>query len=201
MYEIQNDMVAVGLICAAPGLVWADGLKYTYVQGGYETWTGTDSYGGIFMDGSYRFGKMFYVAGSLAGLSNSWSDISRFSARGGYIHSLSDTMDIYAEAGMVRSGFSIKGACETFSNGSTFCESAYSDSSTDPMVEGGGRMLLTPQVELRAALQHITGDYEETFITAGAAYHFVPEASAVMNLSRMLEAEEFQVQIGFRYAF
>lgn len=175
----------------ASATVMAQGPNYSYVQGGYQMLTGTDSPDGGFIEGSYQIADQVYIAGGYDIFSDSFVEVSRLTARGGYIHPLEENIHLYGEAGLV----------------STRVERDYpflgtvSTSSTDLMIEGGIRALLMPELEVRGALRRITGDYSETYLVGEGAYHFNPQWAVVGGLARMTDEGEFRVQVGARFAF
>lgn len=191
--KMKFTVACIGLMMASGGALAQD-IDYTYVEGGFQTITGSPSPSGVFVDGSYRITDEIYAAGGLQWLSASGVDFNLLTLRGGYIFPLSDNMDVYAEGGLAnaRAKASVRTEFGSFSS---------SVSDTGLLLGGGVRMALNEELEVHGGARLITTFSDEFYLTGGAAYEFMPNLRAVGSLSVLLDASEFQLQAGVRYSF
>ena len=189
-----GKIISAAALMLASATAMAQGPNYSYVQGGYQMLTGTDSPDGLFIEGSYQIADQFYLAGGYDIFSDDFYDVSRLTARGGYIHPMENNIHLYGEAGLA-----FTDAEFTFCFLDTCVKG--SEDSVDLMIEGGVRAQLAPALEVRGALRMITGDYDETYLIGEGVYHFNPQLAMVGGLARMSDAGEFRVQAGLRFAF
>lgn len=169
----------------------AQGPNYNYVQGGYQFWTGGGSVDGFFVDGSFAVNRQIYIAAGYDTVGYGDWDMDRLTLLGGFHQPLARNMDFYLEGGLARTSGEV---CVPFFG-------CFSHSDTGLLLGGGVRMMTNRNLEVHGGLRLITGDYDETYLTAGAAYQFAPSLSGLANMSYMTDASEFRFQLGLRYGF
>ena len=193
--KLKALVLGVGLALGC-GVAAAQGLNYSYVQGGLERSSGWGSADGLFVEGSYRVTDDIFVAGSYSSVDSSWYEMTMLTVRGGYIFPISDTMDAYAEGGIANTEVKSRYYGSWLGSGSWG-----SHSDTGLLLGGGVRMMVMPELEVYGGARMITGDHDDIFINGGVAYEFMPNLSVVGNLTRILDASQSMFRVGVRYGF
>ncbi len=197
--KFKTLVLGAAMLTVSAGAIAGNNISYTNAQAGYQFWTGSGSIDGFFTNGSFRINEQVYVAAGYDFASASGYEFSTLSGRGGFILPMQG-FDLYAEGGLANRTAKFRNCRGNFNNNNFRCGS-FSDSDMGLFLEGGIRTMIDRQIELRGSFRHITGDYDETYLTAEGVYHITPQWSAMTNVSRLMDASEFQFQIGGRFNF
>lgn len=99
---MKRTLIALALAAVLPMSAQAAGLSYNYFQGGYSSLHifGTN-FDGLALGGSIRFSDDFYGTVNYTRGTKSGFELDESSVNFGYHHGISDTTDLFAEAGWV----------------------------------------------------------------------------------------------------
>ena len=176
------SLLLVALVGSSP--LQASDVKYNYIEGRYILDAEADSNidgDGVRMGGSFRFDQSIYAFGSFQSLDLDFgNDIDILELGAGYIYPLNANWDANFTAAFVNSEVN-------------------NDDDSGYSLTAGIRGMMTPKIEGRAKLTYIDVNDDDTFITLGADYFFLPNLSVglEMDLSGDLET----TSIGARYYF
>lgn len=183
--KIRSALVAAAAFCALPTLAVADKIDYTYIQGSYQIHTDSDV-NKWELKGSYRINDQLYVTASDGGV------IDLRTATLGLIAPMNDTLHLYAELGLMDSNDGI-----------------------NALIEGGARMALNDQLEVRGGLRYMpdvyskglamgagsSSDDDELLFNVAAAYRTNERFSFIGGISIPTEADGVLLEIGGRLHF
>lgn len=162
----------------------ASDVKYNYIEGRYILDAETDSNidgDGVRIGGSFRIDQRFYAFGNFQSLDLDFSnEIDTFELGAGYIYPLNANWDANFTAAFVNSEVN-------------------NDDDSGFSLTAGIRGMMTPKVEGRAKLTYIDVNDDDTFITLGADYFFLPHLSVGLEVD--LSGDLETTSIGARYFF
>ena len=176
------------LSIASPLTVMAGDPNYDYLEARYLLDADLDNLDGdgIRFAGSYRFTPQVFgfAEYDTVDLDNVSADFDIFKIGAGFIHPLNTTWNADLSLAYVDA--------ETDSRGLRFDDSGFE-------ISGGVRAMIRPNIGVRASLNYIDIEDDDTYFTLGGDYHFLPNLSAGVEID--LGADYETLSIGARYLF
>lgn len=160
------------------------GISYTYAEASYQVWTDSkiDTHNWA-LKGSYQIGDQFYVTAEDSYLSLDDSRSGGF----GFFAPLDDNLHLYGQLSLADSHDGLR-----------------------PILEGGARMALNNELEVRGALRFVSDAYlvglnnkkeDELFIHLEGLYKLDNKVSFVGGLAIPNEADGLVLNLGARFNF
>jgi hypothetical protein len=167
----------------------ADGPNYNFVEARYlvDAELGSVDGDGYRFDGSYQFTPSVYGVAEYdtVDLDNYNADLDVFKLGAGFIAALNPGWDLNVSLAYVDAEASAG-------------RLNYDDSGFE--ISTGVRAMVVPEIELRANLNYIDIEDDDTYFTIGGDYFFLPNLSAGVEID--LGADDYEtLSIGAKYSF
>lgn len=172
--KVRSLLMAAALAVPVAAHAQTSGISYDYVQVSYDIWTDPDVHQWT-LKGSYQVADNVYVTGEDAG-----SYFGR-SAGAGYFFPVQDNLHLYGQLSLADSHDGFR-----------------------PVLEGGARMAINNQIEVRGALRYISNPSpakDEIVLIGEGAFHLNEKVSLVAGLGIPNEADGVFLQFGGRLNF
>ena len=182
-------LLAASALCLPFTATAAEGISYTYAEASYQVWTDSKwEQHNWALKGSFQVGDQFYVAAEDDYLNSVWGGNSR-SGGAGFFAPLDDNLHVYGQLSLADSNDGIR-----------------------PILEGGARMALNNELEVRGALRYISDAYvifdgngtskeDELFIQLEGLYKLDNKIGFVGGLAIPTEADGVVLNLGARFSF
>lgn len=161
------------------------GISYTYGEASYQAWTDSKydahNWG---LKGSYQVGDQFYITAEDDYLTNKKIGGSGRSGGVGFFAPLDDNLHLYGQLSLADSHDGLR-----------------------PVLEGGARMALNNELEVRGALRFVSDAYltpkkeDELFIHLEGLYKLDSRIGVVGGLAVPTEADGVVLNLGARFSF
>ncbi len=180
----MNKKILTGaLLSTLSFAVLADNPSFDYIDLGYSNWDADNlsSIDGFELKGSTSINDNWYIAGDYNRVSRHGSSLSYSTLGFGYKNNFSDTSTFFAEL--------------DYAN----INPEFSSSSNGYEVTIGLRSMVTPQLELKGAVEYIDTDGSNTAFVAGAAYNFTDTIAAYLDYK--VDSDLNRLGVGVRFNF
>ena len=179
-------MTLIAAVTLTPGLAFAEGFDYNYLEAGYVSSEidagGVDIDGnGLSIRGSWELQNNFQIVGSYTAQDyDGGIDVSVFQIGGGWHKPLSEKMDLITSL--------------------TWIATEVNNIDDNGLgIEIGLRGMAAPKVELEAALQYADVGNADTAFRIDGRYHFTPNFAA--GAGATFDDDVTTLRIGVRYTF
>lgn len=163
----------------------AEGISYTYAEASYQVWTDSKwEQHNWALKGSFQVGDQFYLAAE----DQYFAHAVERSGGVGFFAPLDDNLHVYGQLSLANSGMKENGK----------------STGIRPILEGGARMALNNELEVRGALRYVSNAYveeDELFIQLEGLYKLDNKIGFVGGLAIPTEADGVVLNLGARFSF
>lgn len=181
-----RHLLAASALCLPFTATAAEGISYTYAEASYQVWTDSKwEQHNWALKGSFQVGDQFYLAAE----DQYFAHAVERSGGVGFFAPLDDNLHVYGQLSLADSNDGIR-----------------------PILEGGARMALNNELEVRGALRYISDAYvifdangtskeDELFIQLEGLYKLDNKIGFVGGLAIPTEADGVVLNLGARFSF
>lgn len=182
--KLRHLLVASAL-CLPFTATAAEGISYTYAEASYQVWTDSKwEQHNWALKGSFQVGDQFYLAAE----DQYFAHAVERSGGVGFFAPLDDNLHVYGQLSLANSGMKENGK----------------STGIRPILEGGARMALNNELEVRGALRYVSNAYveeDELFIQLEGLYKLDNKIGFVGGLAIPTEADGVVLNLGARFSF